>query len=115
MCDRVQVDWERKGSVLLLYILGPLDLLSCKRVEQKIMELVKDSHYEILLDCTSVSYISSAGTRMLLSLVQQIHHHSGILVICSVDRQVMNILKISGLGELLQIFSTQQEALNYLL
>lgn len=111
MREIVRVEQEIKGRVLLLRIIGRLDALSSENAEKKLLGLIQKSEPYVLLDFTEVDYLSSAGMRMLLAIFKRIRDSSGKLAVCSVDDGVMDVLKMSGFHEVLDVFATQDEAL----
>lgn len=104
---------EQKGDVFILRIRGRLDAVSSPLAEKKIFEAINNGQYNLLLDMSGVSYLSSAGMRMLLSITKRLRTMSGKLAICSVTTNVVDVLKMSGFDHALQLFKTEEEALRH--
>lgn len=104
---------EQKGDVFILRIKGRLDAISSPLAEKKIFEAINEGQSYLLLDMSGVSYLSSAGMRMLLSITKKLRTMSGKLAICSVTTNVVDVLKMSGFDHALQIFKTEEEALRH--
>jgi anti-sigma B factor antagonist/stage II sporulation protein AA (anti-sigma F factor antagonist) len=111
MGEEVIIRSERKGDVLLLHLQGRLDVLSSQSTEKQVVSLIRKGESNVLLDFTEVNYLSSAGMRMLLSIFKCVKDASGKLAVCSVDDGVMDVLKLSGLDDVLEVYATQDEAL----
>ncbi len=112
MRDEVRVEQETRGKVLLLRIIGRLDALSSEATEKRVLAIIRKDDLNVLLDFTEVSYLSSAGMRMLLAVFKRVREHSGKLAVCSVDDGVMDVLKMSGFDEVFAVFPNQEEALH---
>lgn len=112
MAEGVSIRSERKGAVLLLHLRGRLDVLSSQAAEKQVVSLISKGESNVLLDFTEVDYLSSAGMRMLLSIFRCVQNASGKLAVCSVDDGVMDVLKLSGLDDIVDVYATQDEALS---
>lgn len=104
---------EQKGDVFIFRIKGRLDSVSSPLAEKKIFEAINNGQNNLLLDMSGVSYLSSSGMRMLLSITKKLRTMSGKLALCSVTTNVVDVLKMSGFDHALQLFKTEEEALRH--
>lgn len=111
MIPPVKVKQEKKGKVLVLRISGRLDALSSEETERTVTKLITNGEHQVLFDFTGVDYLSSAGMRMLLAAYKKLKSVSGKMAVCSVGDGVMDILKMSGFDEILNVYSEEEEAL----
>ena len=107
----VAVKQDRKSGVLVLRISGRLDALSSEETERLVAKLIANGENQLLFDFTGVDYLSSAGMRMLLSAYKKLKAASGKMAVCSVGDGVMDILKMSGFDEILNVYSKEEDAL----
>jgi len=107
----VELKEEKKGDVLILRIKGRLDAISSPAAEKKVFDCINSGQSKLLLDFAGVSYLSSAGMRMLLSTTKKLKTLSGKLVVCSITSNVMDVLKMSGFDHVLDLAKTEEEAL----
>lgn len=107
----VNVSEEQKGDVIILHIKGRLDAISSPGTEKRVFECINNGWHKILLDFHNVDYLSSAGMRMLLATTKKLKTLSGKLVVCSVNVNVMDVLKMSGFDHVLDIETNELEAL----
>jgi anti-anti-sigma factor len=107
----VDVTEEKKGDILILRMRGRLDAISSPSTEKKVFDSINSGQEKLLLDLSGISYLSSAGMRMLLSTTKKLKSLSGKLVVCNVTSNVMDVLKMSGFDHVLEISSTEDEAL----
>lgn len=108
----VEIKEEKKGDVLILRIKGRLDAVSSPAAEKKVFDFINSGQNKLLLDFSGVSYLSSAGMRMLLSTTKKLKTLSGKLVVCSITPNVMDVLKMSGFDHVLELAKQEEEALH---
>ena len=108
----VELKEEEKGNVLVFKIHGRLDAISSPSVEKRILEFIDQGHYKLLLNFSGVDYLSSAGMRMLLSILKKLKSYTGKLVVCSITPNVMDVLKMSGFDHVLELTQTEEDAMN---
>ena len=82
-------------------IQGRVDTSTVHEVEQTIKKDL-DNATELILDFAELDYISSAGLRLLLSLLK-IMQKKGSMKIVNVNSFVMEIFEVTGFNELLTI------------
>lgn len=107
----VDVKMEKKGDVLILKMKGRLDAISSPAAEKKVFECINGGEINLLLDFEGVDYLSSAGMRMLLSTTKKLKGLSGKLVLCNINQNVMDVLKMSGFDHVLELCDDQEAAL----
>ena len=112
--NTAEVKEELKGDVLIVRMRGRLDAISSPQTEKRICDSVENGQSKVLLDMGGVTYLSSAGMRMLLSTMRKLRTFSGRLVVCSTTPNVLDVLKISGFDHVLELFKTEEEALKQL-
>lgn len=105
---------EQKGEILILRIRGRLDAVSSPAAEKRIFEAINGGQQKLLLDLGDVTYLSSAGMRMLLSTTKRLRTLSGKLAVCNMTSNVLDVLKMSGFDHVLALFKTEEEALKNL-
>lgn len=107
----VNVDEAVKGDVTVLRIKGKLDSNVAPSLEKRMCERLQEGISKFLLDLSDVSYVNSAGLRMLLSVKKQIRAMEGTLVVCAPRSEVLEVMKICGFDHVLEIAKTEEEAL----
>ncbi len=86
-----------------LKITGRLDTLASSDLLKAIEPYLQAKDVNMLMDCAEMSYISSSGLRILLSLHKALHGGGGSLVIAGVQPSVMQILQMTGFSTFLNI------------
>ena len=69
---------------------------------------------EVVVDLGGVEYISSAGLRVILTMVKASKAAAATLAFCSMQSMVAEVFKISGFSSMLPIYATRDEAVSAL-
>lgn len=92
---------EKKDASAVLHISGRLDTITAPELESEVKALPEDVK-ELTLDMAEVSYISSAGLRVLLG-AQKKMSKLGSMKLTGVCETVMDVLEITGFADILTI------------
>lgn len=94
---------EKSGNEkLTLYVSGRIDASTAPELEQFISDRIEGLE-ELMLDFNGVEYISSAGLRVLLGTYKAMEKKRGELIIRGVNKEVEDILYITGFLEFLHV------------
>ena len=100
-----------KGRIIV-YLSGRIDVSLANNIEEKLMEIIKSNSADsILLDFSSVEYMSSSGFRVAISILRAMKDRGGIIKLCSIQDEVQKVFDLIELAPLFEIYSTEKEAL----
>lgn len=108
-----EVKEEQKGDILILRIRGRIDAVSSPTIEKRIFDSIEAGQERLLLDFAGVTYLSSAGLRMLLSTTKKIRSLPGKVHVCNMVDNVLDVFKMSGFDHVLDLFQTEEDALRH--
>ncbi|AAP05600.1 STAS domain-containing protein [Chlamydia caviae] len=105
------MDWLTKqyGDVLVVYLEGALDAVSVPRSETFLNKKVEEGKHKIVLNFQHVTYMSSAGIRLLFSLSKSLQSRQGLLCICCVQDLVADVIRMAGADQLFPVCQSEQE------
>ena len=92
---------QSQGDSYVLKLQGRLDANWADLVGKAIETAIRAGHHEVDLDFGEVSYISSAGLRILLKYYKQLKAARGALRVVRPTEPVLNVIRLSGLMEIL--------------
>lgn len=92
---------ERNNDVVTFIIEGRLDTTTAPTLEKTINETV-DEIKELILDMNQLTYVSSAGLRVLLS-AQKKMSKIGTMKLIGVCEEVMDVFEMTGFVDILNI------------
>lgn len=90
---------ETEGSKVKLFLEGRLDTTTAPELEAELESCGTD----LLLDFEKLSYISSAGLRVLLSAQKAVNAADGSLTIANVNEEIMEVFDMTGFSSFLNI------------
>lgn len=93
----------KHGIETVISLSGQLDTLSSPDLEKEIMDILEKDVKKVILDGTDLSYISSAGLRLLLILQKKMSQKGGTVVLRNIQSSIMDIFKITGFNSFLTI------------
>ena len=103
---------EMQNDVNIYRLRGQLDTNASEEFEQRLFKAITNGAKNLVLNFTGLHYISSAGIRVILKAINAIKRIDGRIMLCCLQDYVREVFEISGVGVLLPIFSTNDDALN---
>ena len=103
---------ERKGTAAIFSLAGRLDSATSPVVEEKIFSSISDGASDVILDFSSLTYISSAGIRVLVHCHKELEKKEGHILLASVPKPIENVLYITGFLPYFKVYDGQSQALN---
>ena len=89
------------GAVVTLKIVGRLDTSTAPALEAAIDGCAADIE-ELILDCSALEYVSSAGLRVILKAQKQMNVR-GRMKLIGVNETIMEVFDITGFADILTI------------
>ena len=89
------------GAVTTLRVIGRLDTTTAPTLEAAVDGCIVGVR-ELVLDCSELEYISSAGLRVVLK-AQKLMNAQGSMKLTGVNETIMEIFDITGFADILTI------------
>ena len=89
------------GTTAALKIIGRLDTTTAPELEATIDACTADVQ-ELVLDCSALEYVSSAGLRVILK-AQKLMNTKGNMKLTHVNETIMEVFDITGFADILTI------------
>ncbi len=97
----MKIEVAMNGDTCILFPEGWVDSTNAVELEQSIAAYVDDCD-SMILDLAGVDYISSAGLRVIVATHREMEEKGG-LVLRNVNRNVADIIKLTGFDAKLNI------------
>ena len=110
---KIEKNIENDHSVLSL--IGEIDASNSVELDEMITDMVQGGVHNLLVDCSRLEYISSAGLGVFMSYLEEFQEKEIQLVIFGLKEKVFQVFNILGLDQLIKIRSSKQDALGELL
>ena len=105
------IEQEQQGAVRILALSGRLDTETAADLELALQDLQAAGANQFLIDMAAISYVSSAGLRVLLALAKQLDGGRGSLRLCGLNAAVMQVFDVAGFSKLFLIYPDRDAAL----
>jgi len=92
---------EQDGNIVAI-LEGSLDTAAAAETEKAMSPLNDVEGKDIIIDCTDLTYISSAGLRILLCILQNAEEKGGHVYIKGITDNVRSIFAITGFSNLFE-------------
>ena len=92
---------EQDGNVVAI-LEGNLDTAAAAETEKAMSPLNDVEGKDIIIDCTDLAYISSAGLRIFLGILQSAKAKGGHVYIKGINDNVRSIFTITGFSNIFE-------------
>ena len=98
----LRVTQEVRGGWCVVGVTGRADVLSASELEAGLCAAIQQNP-QVVVDLSSVDYISSCGLRALLQSARAAQAGNVRFVVCSLSAPVKKVFDISRLGDILEV------------
>lgn len=98
----MEIKLEKKESTMVVALKGRLDSVSSPEMEKEVVGNL-DNINNLTLDLKDLSYMSSAGLRVVLTCQKKINAVAGTMVVKHVNEMIMDIFEATGFSDILTI------------
>lgn len=106
----MEIKEETRGKVKIVGLRGKLDANSSPDVEKKLQALMDRGEERLVLDLSELTYISSLGLRIFISVAKNIRNVDGKLALAGLNDHIYEIFKIARFTNIFSIFPSCEEA-----
>jgi len=109
--SELTVESRQLGDVALLYPKGFINAHTVRLFESEIQKTLGQGRFKIVVNCSGLNYIASAGLGAIMGAIEEIRGNGGDLRLAHLNETVLNIFEILGFNHLYRIFPTEMEAI----
>ena len=102
----MKLTMESRGAITVISISGRVDAMTAMELEEALMASYGNGNRKFLLDCPNLTYISSAGLRILLKVYKQIKPMNGVIALSTLQPHIADIFNLTGFNRILPIHDT---------
>lgn len=108
----INITKESEHGIYIIKVEGDVDASSSIYLDKAISDAVEKGQKNIVIDCTELQYISSAGLGVFMSYIQDFEDSDSKFVLFGLSKKVANVFEILGLDQLLTIVDTKDQAIS---
>ena len=99
----MEVKIVRENGEVVVSFIGRLDTPASQEIAPQVNELVAEAKNTIILDCTELSYISSSGLRIFLTLRKAAAEKGGKVIVRNISNEIRSVFMMTGFLNLFEI------------
>lgn len=104
---------KQKNGIWVVEIDGPIKSGMEFELADELETCLHNSEVpKIIIDMKKVPFINSAALGIFLNIFREVEKKNGRFALCSISPDVDNLLEITKLGTVLEIFKNQEDALD---
>jgi anti-anti-sigma factor len=109
----MHITTRTQQGVSVVAVAGKLDSNTAPAAQRAFDEILLGGVRTVVVDCTALDYISSAGLRVLLGAAKRLSGGGGggALRLFGLNQTVREVFEISGFSAILTVCATEAEAL----
>lgn len=106
----VDVKWGKKGEIVIAMLIGRFSAANAALFERLLENGVDSSDHALILDFEHVTFLSSAGLRVALTIARKFNKPGKQFAICGLQEGVRGIVEVSGFDKVIPVYDSQVSA-----
>ena len=102
---------ERQDDVLSVLVSGRIDGSNAAAFEEAVGAAIADSDRAVIMDLEKLSYVSSAGLRVLLMIAKNLSGREAKLALCAMPDPIREVIETSGFDRIIPVHPSTAAAL----
>lgn len=99
------------SDVDVIEVSGSVDAGTAERFEQALLSLASGDQPQVVVDMAAISYMSSAGLRILLAAQRSARQKGGEVLLAAMQTNVQEVFSMVGFDALFRSFPDLEQAL----
>src|SRR5688572_4314787 len=104
------LDVQKTGSHAIVDVKGEIDVYTAPKLREKLIELVSEGSYDVVVNLEGVDFLDSTGLGVLVGALKRVKAHDGSLSLVCTQDKILKIFKITGLTKVFPIHGSVEEA-----
>lgn len=105
---RLEVSEQDGWSVM--QVGGEIDVATAPRLRERLIKLVNEERFRIVVDLEDVDFIDSTGLGVLIGARKRVRTHDGDVKLVCTEPRIVKVFEITGLDQVFQIHSSVSDA-----
>jgi anti-anti-sigma factor len=105
------IETESLPNLSIAKLSGHVDTLNAAELESSLLSLAESGAKQLLVDCTKLEYINSAGLRVFLLVAKRMESQGGACAFCGLSPNVKLVFETIGFDRILTVYETRDAAL----
>ena len=106
----IDIKWGRKGGIVIAMLVGRISGDNASLFERMLENGVDPSDQVLILDFEQVTFFSSAGMRVVLTIAKKFNETGKKYAICALQEGVRVVFDVSGFDKIIPVYDSQAAA-----
>ncbi len=102
---------ERNDGIMVAVAEGRVDGANAQEFQGELSEAIDPSDRAVILDLEEITYISSAGLRVILLTARALKRQNAELAVCSLSDAIREVFEISGFDKIIPVRESRPDAI----
>ncbi len=107
----LSLETRQENDRTVIEVGGEIDVYTAPKLRERIIELVDEGQYHLVVDLEKVEFLDSTGLGVLVGGLKRVRGHDGSLQLVCTQERLLKIFRITGLSKVFAIHGSQAEAL----
>lgn len=107
----MDIETERNNGILIAKAQGRIDGVNARDFEEAMKAAISSDDSTVVIDLEGLSYISSAGLRVILLIAKALRKRNAELILCSLSDPIREVFEISGFDKIIPVHASREQAL----
>jgi anti-sigma B factor antagonist len=104
------LDVTESDGATVLVVRGEVDVYTAPKLREKLVELVAQGRYRIVVDLEAVDFLDSTGLGVLVGGLKRVRSHDGDLTLVCTHQRILKVFEITGLTKVFTIHDSLDAA-----
>jgi anti-sigma B factor antagonist len=104
------IDVRRVDSRAVVDVKGEIDVYTAPKLREKLIELVSEGSYDVVVNLEGVDFLDSTGLGVLVGALKRVKAHDGSFALVCTQDKILKIFKITGLTKVFPIHDSVEQA-----
>ena len=106
----LDLDTKQVGDHTVVLVGGEIDVYTAPQLREKLVDLVGEQKYHLIVDMENVDFLDSTGLGVLVGGLKRVRAHDGSLQLVCTQERILKIFRITGLTKVFPIHPSVDEA-----
>jgi len=106
-----KINHRESSGLDVLDLHGELDAHTASQLEESLKLLIESSKSNIIVNCSELDYIASAGLGVFMAYIEDVRSTGGDIKLTNMNERVYNVFDLLGFPTLYDILEDERDAI----
>lgn len=106
----LKIESKEADGMGVISLEGEVDVYTAPKLKSRLIDLVDEGKYNIIIDLQKVDFMDSSGLGVLVGGLKRVKSHEGSIALVCSQENILKIFRITGLVKVFPIYKSNEEA-----